>query len=340
MLIKLVHYHLIFCIIILFTNCKKENKLPEVSTLDISQITYNSAQSGGNVINEGGSQVNSRGVVWAKTSNPLLESNDGYTSEGNGLGVFTSQLNNLSPNSIYFVKAYATNKAGTIYGNLQNFYTKKQSNIAPNDPTTPTPLNNGTRISTGVTLKWTCDDPDGDALLFDVYFGTNNNPPLIATNLSDPSIRRDGLSMKTTYYWKVIAKDSKGGITNGQIWNFTTQMFDNWRNEGLVDIDGHKYTTITIGTQVWTVSDLETTHFNDGHKIPVVQDFATWKFLQTPGCCWYDSTNINFGAYYNWYAVSRGNLCPSGWHVPSLNEWNILIDYVGGSAIAGDMLKE
>ncbi len=66
--------------------------------------------------------------------------------------------------------------------------------------------------------------------------------------------------------------------------------------------------------------------------------------MTTPACCWYandESANkITYGALYNWYTVSSGKLAPSGWHVPTLAEWTILIDYLGGEETAGGMMKE
>jgi uncharacterized protein (TIGR02145 family) len=58
---------------------------------------------------------------------------------------------------------------------------------------------------------------------------------------------------------------------------------------------------------------------------------------------WYDKDNANlnkFGGFYNWYAVNTGKLCPEGWRVPNDNDWNTLIQFVGGNGVAGGKLKE
>jgi uncharacterized protein (TIGR02145 family) len=110
------------------------------------------------------------------------------------------------------------------------------------------------------------------------------------------------------------------------------------------DVDGNSYSTVAIGTQVWMAENLKTTKLNDSQLVPLTTSTTDWKTLTTPGYCWYnnDATSYKdvYGAIYNWYSVSTGKLCPTGWHVPSDAEWTILINYLGGSGIAGGKLKE
>jgi uncharacterized protein (TIGR02145 family) len=99
------------------------------------------------------------------------------------------------------------------------------------------------------------------------------------------------------------------------------------------DIDGNVYQTVTIGTQTWMTSNLRTTKFNDGTPIPNVTDNAAWAALLTPGVCSYNNTTSadtigSYGLLYNWYAVNTGKLCPSGWHVPTLVDWNNLTNFL------------
>jgi uncharacterized protein (TIGR02145 family) len=96
------------------------------------------------------------------------------------------------------------------------------------------------------------------------------------------------------------------------------------------DADGNTYKTITIGNQIWMAENLRTTKYNDGTAIPNVTDNATWSTLTTPAYCWYnndaDSLGKIYGGLYNWYAVNSGNLCPTGFHVPTNEDWSLLID--------------
>lgn len=111
----------------------------------------------------------------------------------------------------------------------------------------------------------------------------------------------------------------------------------------VTDIDGNAYKTVIIGNQEWMAENLKVEHYRNGDPIPRVQDQRDWSKLITSAWCYYenDATNgIIYGNLYNWFVVNdtRG-LAPEGWHVPSANEWNILIDYLGGWEVAGSKLK-
>jgi uncharacterized protein (TIGR02145 family) len=103
------------------------------------------------------------------------------------------------------------------------------------------------------------------------------------------------------------------------------------------DIDGNSYNTVSIGTQCWMRKNLTTTHYKNNTAITIIAAGASgvpgWTGNTTGAYCkYYDAThtdstaNFNtYGALYNWYAVNNANgLCPSGWHVPSHNEWTTL----------------
>lgn len=109
------------------------------------------------------------------------------------------------------------------------------------------------------------------------------------------------------------------------------------------DGDNNIYSLVKIGSQVWLVENLKTTTFNDHEPIPNISDSTKWRSLISPGYCWYNNNfenKENYGALYNWYAVNTGKLCPIGWHVPSDQEWSVLIDFLGGDNVAGGKLKE
>jgi uncharacterized protein (TIGR02145 family) len=112
----------------------------------------------------------------------------------------------------------------------------------------------------------------------------------------------------------------------------------------VTDIDGNTYKTITIGSQIWMAENLRTTKYNDGSAIQLIRNESEWNNLKIPGYCWYDNDSARYsniyGALYNWYAVNTGKLCPSGWHIPSDEEWTTLTEFLGGASIAGGKLKE
>jgi uncharacterized protein (TIGR02145 family) len=111
----------------------------------------------------------------------------------------------------------------------------------------------------------------------------------------------------------------------------------------VTDIDGNVYNTVTIGTQIWMKENLKVTKLNDGSSIPNVTDQTQWSTLNSEGYCLYDNNSGNkttYGALYNWFAVNTNKLCPSGWRVPSDNDWTTLTALYGGDNEASADLKE
>jgi len=113
----------------------------------------------------------------------------------------------------------------------------------------------------------------------------------------------------------------------------------------VTDIEGNTYKTVIIGTQEWMAENLRTKKYNDGKSlIPSVRDSASWSNLTTPGYCWYGNDSVSrlaaYGILYNWYAINTGKLAPIGWHIPTDDDWIILIDYLEQYGLAGGQLKE
>lgn len=100
---------------------------PTVSAAPITDITDTTAQSGGSITDDGGSNVTQRGVVWSTEPSPTVDSCAGKTDDGSGTGSFSSQLDGLSPATEYYVRAYATNSQGTSYGPQESFSTQKST---------------------------------------------------------------------------------------------------------------------------------------------------------------------------------------------------------------------
>jgi uncharacterized protein (TIGR02145 family) len=113
--------------------------------------------------------------------------------------------------------------------------------------------------------------------------------------------------------------------------------------EIVTDIDGNEYQTVMIGEQCWMAENLKVTHYRNGDPILNVIDNTEWVNLSTGGYCNYDndSTNVTtYGRLYNWHALNdERNIAPEGWRVPTGNDWGTLVDYLGGSSVAGGKMK-
>jgi uncharacterized protein (TIGR02145 family) len=109
------------------------------------------------------------------------------------------------------------------------------------------------------------------------------------------------------------------------------------------DFEGNTYQTVKIGTQIWMAENLKSLLYSDGTDIPLVSDSTGWKKLTSPGYCWYNNfdtaKNHFYGALYNGYTITTSKICPSGWHVPSNDEWKILNDFLADSVSGGGKLK-
>lgn len=101
----------------------------------------------------------------------------------------------------------------------------------------------------------------------------------------------------------------------------------------IFDADNNEYPVVLIGEQAWMAENLRTKKLNDGTSLYHVSDNEIWVTAPTPNYCWYNNNESayknEYGALYNWYAVNTNKLCPTGWHIPSQEEWKTLEMYLG-----------
>jgi uncharacterized protein (TIGR02145 family) len=156
-----------------------------------------------------------------------------------------------------------------------------------------------------------------------------------------------GLQPGTKYHFRAKAINSTETIY-GIDSTFTTTnpsksviLFNPGLTYGSVtDADNNVYKTILIGTQTWMAENLKTTKYNDGVSIRFLPGLSMWADSSISGYCWFNNDSVVYGAIYNWGAVNSGKLCPTGWHIPSDDEWEALATVVGGDSIAGGILME
>ena len=220
---------LLFASLILFScsNNEEENNTPNVSipvltTNAISNINLVSASSGGNITTDGGANITARGVIWSTLPNPTISLTT-KTTDGVGIGIFTSNITSLTPNTTYYVRAYATNSAGTAYGNEISFITTSiQLPVL-----TTTAISNIT-LSTASSGGNITSDGGGAITARGVVWSTALNPTVaLSTKTTDGSgtvaftSNITGLTANTQYYVRAYATNSAGTAYGNEV-SFTT----------------------------------------------------------------------------------------------------------------------
>ena len=314
------------------------NLTPSVNTYDISSITSTSANCGGNVTYTGEAIIVNRGICWSTSNWPTI--NDSHTSDGNGIGDFTSTMTNLNPFTTYYVRAYAINSIGTTYGEpktfttLANLPTVITSTISNISPTTAT--SGGNVTTTGgdvVTARGICWSVSSYPTLNNAHTNDGNGIGAFTSNLT-------GLIPENTYYVRAYATNSAGTAYGNQYSLTTTAIPDGepcYNTSTISDYDGNIYNTVKLGNQCWMRENLRTSHYADGRNISFATEYSADDAYYYPNS---DSSNVfAYGYLYNWRAVmgiyssSEANpsgvqgVCPNGWHVPSKAEWIQLFNY-------------
>ena len=192
---------------------------PLLVTSDISAITSSTAQCGGSIISDGGATVTARGVCWSTNETPTVA--DNKTTDGTGTGSFTSSITGLSFNTTYHVRAYATNAAGTGYGETTAFKT------APVPPTVLTSTVDSLTSSTAMCGGYVTADGGAPVTVRGVCWSTNENPTIADDFTEDGSgigafsSSLIGLNANTSYFVRAYATNS-AGTNYGQAQSFRT----------------------------------------------------------------------------------------------------------------------
>ena len=312
-----------------------EPGVPQVTTRSIAWIQgpyFEDAKTGGEVVFDGGSPVTERGVCWSTTLEPTI--NDRHTIDGSGTGIFNSVIPwmELFPPQEFHVRAYAKNAFGIGYGADESFYSECTSVLY------------GVEVLniTGTSAEITCMAGNLSGIRYEIRNTRTGSTQIVHNAIGiiggsmNVSQTITGLDIGTLYLVNVMTESDC--VSMGWEVSFTTA------NNGLVlDMEGNEYRTRRIGNQVWMTENLKATKYNNGNIIPYVPDVTQWTNLVADGLCWYEnnaSYKETYGALYNWYTVSKGNLCPEGWHVPTDAEWASLETFLGGISIAGGKMKE
>jgi uncharacterized protein (TIGR02145 family) len=295
--------------------------IPTLTTAGVTSITQNTAICGGTITSDGAASITARGICFSTNHNPTII--DSKTTDGSGTGSFTSTISGLIASTTYYVRAYATNSAGSAYGIEISFTT-----LGPPSVTTS--------IITGITLTSASSGGNitanngGSVLARGVCWSTSTNPTITNNKTTDGAgtgtfiSDLTGLIANTKYYVRAYATNDFGT-------SYGNELIIKTYTGTVIDINGNIYYTTSIGSQEWIADNLRTTKYANGDLIgSTTLDISS---EATPKYQWaYNDNESNvatYGLLYTWYAITDiRKVCPIGWHIPTDAEWTILTDYL------------
>jgi uncharacterized protein (TIGR02145 family) len=312
---------------------------PLATIISIKEITAYSVVIDGVFSSGVGVNILSVGIVYGNSMHPTFENSLIESSLDSSR--FKIKIENLKRNTKYYVRPYVVfrfkgeSNYNVIFGNELSLMTKYEI--------TPT-------IKLGKIVVW-AESANIDGVIID-----NGGAPIVkrgislkiadeldslvyysSTELDSFTISINNLKPDTKYIARAFAQNSVG-ISLSSPGDLKTCT-------GLIkDITGHTYRTQKIGTQLWIQENLQVTNLNDNSSIPLVIENSSWETSVLPSYCWSGAKeNSPYGCFYNWYTINTGKLCPTGWHVPTIEEWHVLFNYLeslGGYLTVGQKLAE
>ena len=253
---KKVYFFAILIALLSGSACKKSVSVPSLTTTTVTNITFTTASSGGDITSDGNASVTERGVCWNTSTGPTISNSK--TSDSNGTGQYTSSITGLSAGTLYYLRAFATNSAGTAYGNEVTFTT---SAIQPATlTTTAVSAITTTTAASGGTIS---DDGGSPVTARGLCFGLNANPTISDTHTTNGadkgtfSSSLSGLTPSTLYHVRAYATNGAGTAYGNDV-SFTTATTPSASSD--VSIVGMAFSpatlTISVNTTVnWTNND-------------------------------------------------------------------------------------
>jgi uncharacterized protein (TIGR02145 family) len=217
---KSTHFYILLIVFGAIFSCIKFKELATLSTNNTSNLTINSVTSGGNITNGGGTDISARGVCWSTSQSPAVT--DSHTNDGTGTGSFTSNLTGLTPGTKYYIRAYATNNAGTAYGNEISCTTTALSapaltTVTATEVGLTSAKSGGTISSDGgspITAKGVCWSTSAHSTVDGSKTSDGTGSTAFVSNLTP-------LTPGTTYYYRAYATNSVGTSYGNEL-TFTT----------------------------------------------------------------------------------------------------------------------
>ena len=342
------YFLLIAFITCILVSCKPDLEKPTVVSSPISQIAETSAVAGGEVISDGGTEVKSRGVCWSVDSNPTIENDK--TIDGEGVGSFQSNLSDLSQNTTYYVRAYATNSEGTSYGEEVSFTTLEivddedtdDEDNSDEDDTDDSDEEDEIVVELAVVTTLSVSEITETSAVVGCEVTYDGGAEVTSRGIcwsvdSNPTIENEktvegegvgsfqsvlsGLSQNTTYYVRAYATNSKGTAYGEEV---TFKTLEEIIDDG-TSINGYEY--VDLGLQ----SGLKWATCNIGAADPYESgDYFAWGEINTKA----EFTEMNCTSYgLNMqdiagdpqYDAARANWGAT-WKVPSKKDFEELMN--------------
>lgn len=215
----------------------------------------------------------------------------------------------LEPNTTYYWRIVARDSNyDQSEGPLWHFTTSDYVNQAPFPPTEPYPPDGATNQPQNVSLMWSCSDPDsGDVLTYDVYFGSEAEPPLVSEGQYENFFDPGPLSTRALYKWKIVATDNHGASASGPLWSFSTVGYQNQPPlppSNPYPPDGAADQSVDIAVS-WSCSDPDPgdslnydVYFGTDYPPPLVSQVQTDTTYDPPG-------SLDYSGTYFWKIVAR-----------------------------------
>jgi len=318
----------------------KTINLPTLSTYAIDQISSSGANSGGTVTSDGGSTITALGIVWDTATNPTIAlSTKASSTTSPSLGAFKSSMTGLKESTKYYVRAFATNSAGTSYGNELSFTTNAYVVLPVLSTYAVTEISSSGGVSGGVFSS----DGNSSITARGVVWDTATNPTIaLSTKTSDGtgagSFKSSitGLKANTKYFVKAYAINSAGTSYGNEV-SFTTTAAVSFTFNTVIGANKRIWMDRNLGATRVATSSTDVEAYGDlyqwgrgadGHQSRTSATITTLSSADQPGngrfilapdkpIDWRSPQNNNL-----WQGVNgTNNPCPSGYRLPTEAEW-------------------
>lgn len=284
---------------------------PTVTTTPVTAITGNSAVSGGEVRSEGGASVAARGICWDTLSNPTIS--NFIATEGGGKGSFTATMTSLKMNMKYYIRAYATNRYGTDYGEEFSFTTTSGPGIAALTTMTVSAITDSSAMSGGFIIS----DGGSPVIARGVCWSTTPTPTILNSKTNDSigsgsfiSVIK-GLLPKTYYYVRAYANNIAGTAYGNQV------LFKTNSQPGLIPTDsltfffpfnGNVLDSSGYGNHGTLYGGVSWTTDRFGRENQAIQFNGSNAYVLVPNSAHYPSAAITIAYWFNRNGVNPTNL--------------------------------